>query len=49
VNAIDLQQLAQAFSQTWSAPNYVVDFDVNKSGQINAIDLQFVAQQFGPC
>jgi hypothetical protein len=48
VNSIDLQQAAQSFSATQAAP-YILDFDVNKNGQINAIDLQFIARQFGPC
>jgi hypothetical protein len=48
VNAIDLQQAAQSFSST-QAPPYLLDFDANKSGQINAIDLQFIARQFGTC
>jgi hypothetical protein len=49
VNAIDLQQVAQAYSVTPSAPPYILDFDANKDGQINALDLQFVARQFGTC
>jgi hypothetical protein len=49
VNAIDLQQIAQAFSANRSSPAYLLDFDVNKSGSVNAIDLQFAARNFGAC
>jgi hypothetical protein len=49
VNSIDLQQVAKAYSASWDAPNYILDFDMNKNGQINSIDLQFVARMFGPC
>jgi hypothetical protein len=49
VNSIDLQQVAQSFSSSQAAPNYILDFDVTKNGQINSIDLQFVARQFGRC
>lgn len=48
VNSIDLQQAALSFSPNQNAP-YILDFDVNKNGQINSIDLQFIARQFGPC
>jgi hypothetical protein len=49
VNSIDLQQVAQSFSATQSAPQYLLNMDVNKNGQVNSIDLQFVARQFGAC
>jgi thrombospondin type 3 repeat protein/dockerin type I repeat protein len=49
VNSIDLQQVAVAFSANQAAPNYILDYDVDKSGQINSIDLQFVAQRIGSC
>jgi hypothetical protein len=49
VNSIDLQQVAQSFSATQSAPNYLLDFDVTKNGQVNSLDLQLVARQFGAC
>lgn len=48
VNAIDLQQAALSFGPGRS-PAYIRDFDVNKDGQINSLDLQFIARQFGPC
>jgi hypothetical protein len=49
VNAIDLQQVAASFSTTQAAANYLLNMDVTKNGQVNALDLQLVARVFGPC
>jgi hypothetical protein len=43
-NVIDQQQIAQ-HAGTAANPNYIRNFDVNKSGAIDVIDLQFGGQQ----
>lgn len=40
VNVIDMQQVAQNLSL--GAPGYITDFDMNKDGTLNVLDLQFV-------
>lgn len=49
VNSTDLSQIAQAFSFTSSSPAYILDFDMNKNGAINSVDLLFAASHFGSC
>lgn len=53
VNAIDLSQIAQAFGAYPPPPliasAHLVNFDTDKSGGISAIDLAFVARNFGAC
>ena len=46
VSAIDLSQAAQAFGRRGTA-TYLTEFDANGDGAVNAIDLGFVARQFG--
>lgn len=48
VNVIDLQQISQHFGPA-SDPDYLVDFDVTKSGSIDVLDLLFVSGKTGPC
>lgn len=48
VTAVDLLIVAMSYS-TREGPKYVPDFDMNKDGAINAIDLQFVLSRFGNC
>jgi hypothetical protein len=48
VNVIDLQQIAGA-AGPHTDPDYLVQFDVTKSGSIDVIDLQVTALHAGAC
>lgn len=48
VNVIDLHQIASAVS-VYLSPLYIVDFDINKNGEINVMDLQLTVLQYGYC
>ncbi|HEY8173152.1 MAG TPA: hypothetical protein VIH21_08685 [Dehalococcoidia bacterium] len=48
VNVLDLFNVAQAAGPS-TGPKYVPDFDTNKNGSIDVLDLGFVAAQNGGC
>lgn len=48
VNVVDQQQIAASTGSSTS-PQYLVNMDLNKNGQVNVVDLQIGAAQIGPC
>jgi hypothetical protein len=48
VSSTDIQQVAVSFGPT-TDPDYLVNMDVDKNGNINSTDLLIVGQRFGAC
>lgn len=50
MNLIDQQQVAQSFgAYPFGAEAYEYNFDINRDGFINVIDLQLLTSQLGAC
>jgi hypothetical protein len=49
VDIFDLQAVANHWNTVVGDPGYEAQYDINKDNAINVIDLQLVANAFGPC